>query len=254
MNIAIITGASSGLGREFVSYIAQCGVDEIWVNGRRKERLETLRHTAKTPVRVFAGDLGAAETIDAIGTALQDMKPSISYLIYAAGFGKIGAAGQIDAAALQAMIAVNCTAAVTMTELCLPYMTAGGRIAYISSAAAFQPIPYMTVYAGTKAFLYHYSRALAFELKPRRISVTAVCPYWIADTEFISIARKHEDKPYFKRFPFASSASFVAGTAWKDIQKRRTVSVPGWFAKLAHGGSKILPAKLIMTLSRLLFG
>lgn len=254
MNIAVVTGASSGLGREFISYLDQCGVDEIWVNGRRKERLEALQSNVKTPIRAFVGDIGENMTIEAIGQALQDAQPVVTYLIYAAGFGSIGAAGQGNVAALRQMIQVNDTSAVAMTEVCLPYMTGRSRIAYISSVAAFQPMPYMNVYAGTKAFLYHYSRALAAELKPRHISVTAVCPYWIADTEFIGIARKHEDKPYFKRFPFASSVSAVAKEAWHDIQKGKTVSVPGWFAKLDYIGTKLLPSAWIMVLVRKLFG
>lgn len=152
------------------------------------------------------------------------------------------------------MIGVNDTAAVTLTEVCLPYMTAGSRVAFVCSVAAFLPIPYLNVYAGTKAFLYRYGRALAVELAPRHISVTVVCPYWIRDTEFIAIARQSEDRPYFKRFPLASSADFVAKAAWDDIQRGKTVSTPGWAASLIRVGAKVLPAALVMKMSCLLFG
>lgn len=254
MNIAVVTGASSGLGRELITYIDSCGLDEIWVNGRRTERLKVLRQTVKTPVQIFAGDISDIVTIQNVSAALQETKATIEYFIYAAGCGKIGEAGTIPDKSLRQMIQANCTAAVALTEACLPYMAQDSRIAYICSVAAFQPIPYINVYAGTKAFLYHYSRALSVELKKRRISVTAVCPYWIKDTEFIDIARKDEEKLYFKRFPFASTVASVAKEAWQDIEKRKTVSAPGWFAKLNRLGTKLFPAKWIMHLSRMLFG
>ncbi len=253
MHIGVVTGASSGLGREMMKYLDRCGLDEIWVNSRRKERLESLRREIKTPLRIFAGDIGADETIRAMETALEQMRPVILYLVCSAGIGKIGAAGTISAADRQAMISVNCTAAVAVTELCLPYMTRGSRIAEICSAAAFQPIPYLAVYAATKAFLYRYARALREEAACRGISVTAVCPYWIEDTEFIALARKTEDKPYFRRFPLAVTKAFAAETAWKDVQKGRAVSTPGSAAAFIRMASKAVPAKAAMAVCRLLF-
>lgn len=252
--IAVITGASSGLGRELASCLDRCGVDEIWVNSRRAERLEALSRDVHTPVRIVAGDISDEATIAAFRTALETQAPVVSYYIYAAGFGKIGATGSISLSDLRQMIGVNDTAAVTLTEVCLPYMTAGSRVAFVCSVAAFLPIPYLNVYAGTKAFLYRYGRALAVELAPRCIGVTAVCPYWIRDTEFIAIARQSEDRPYFKRFPLASSAAFVAKAAWDDIQRGKTVSTPGWAASLIRVGAKVLPAALVMKISRILFG
>ena len=252
--IAIITGASSGLGRELAAYLDRSGVDEIWVNSRRAERLEALRQGIKTPMRIIAGDISGEEAIEAFQLVLREENPVIAYYVYAAGFGKIGATGSIPLSDLRQMIGVNDTAAVTLTEVCLPYMTAGSRVAFVCSVAAFLPIPYLNVYAGTKAFLYRYGRALAVELAPRCIGVTVVCPYWIRDTEFIAIARQSEDRPYFKRFPLASSAAFVAKTAWDDIQRGKAVSTPGWAASLIRVGAKVLPAALVMKISRILFG
>ena len=252
--IAIITGASSGLGRELADYLDRSGVDEIWVNSRRAERLEDLRRKARTPVRVIAGDISDEMTIGAFRSALEKENPVVAYYIYAAGFGKIGAAGSIPLSELRQMIGVNDTAAVTLTEVCLPYMAAGSRVAFICSVAAFLPIPYLNVYAGTKAFLYRYGRALSVELAPRRVGVTVVCPYWIRDTEFIAVARQGEDQPYFRRFPFASSTAFVAKTAWDDLQKGKVVSTPGWVASLIRVGAKVLPSALVMKMSRILFG
>ncbi|WP_276835855.1 SDR family NAD(P)-dependent oxidoreductase [Megasphaera stantonii] len=252
--IAIITGASSGLGWELADYLDRSGVDEIWVNSRRAERLEDLRRKARTPVRVIAGDISGEAAIDAFRSALEEASPVVACYIYAAGFGKIGAAGRIPLPDLRQMIGVNDMAAVMLTEVCLPYMAAGSRVAFVCSVAAFLPIPYLNVYAGTKAFLYRYGRALAVELAPRRIGVTVICPYWIKDTEFIAVARQSEDQPYFKRFPLASSTAFVAKAAWDDIQRGKAVSTPGWAASLIHIGAKVLPSALVMKMSRILFG
>ena len=80
----------------------------------------------------------------------------------------------------------------------------------ICSTAAFQPFQYLSIYAASKSFLYRYSRALRVELLSRRISVTAVCPYWIRDTEFIGTAQKTRNSTYVRRFPLASRQRNVA--------------------------------------------
>lgn len=102
------------------------------------------------------------------------------------------------------MIDLNCKAAVAMTQISLPFMKRGARVLQICSTAAFQPFPYLSVYAATKAFLYRYSRALRVELYGTGIRVTAVCPYWIKDTEFIGRAKKSSDSSYIHSFPLAS--------------------------------------------------
>lgn len=254
MDIAIVTGASSGLGRALTKHIDACGLDEIWVNSRRGNVLEMLRQEMKTGLRIFAGDISREETLAEIGRALNDERPVVKYFVYAAGFGKIGAPGRIPPTEIRGMAQVNAEAAVLLTELCLPYMARGSRIAEVCSVAAFQPIPYFNVYAATKAFLYHYARALRAEVAPAGITVTAVCPYWIKDTAFISRARGGEDRPYFQRFPFAVTTEFAANKAWKDIQAGKGVSTQGWFAALDRAAARFLPDKVVMAASRFLFG
>lgn len=98
------------------------------------------------------------------------------------------------------MIDLNCRAAVGVTQLCLPYLTRGSRVLELCSTAAFQPMPGLGVYAATKAFLQSYTKTLHYELLPRGIHVTAVCPYWVKDTEFIPLAQ--DGKPgQFRHFP-----------------------------------------------------
>lgn len=252
MKIAVVAGASSGLGREFVFLLDTAGMDEIWVTARRKERLLALQKQVQTQVRVFAGDICQNDTIQSIQSALQQEKPEVAYVIYAAGVGRIGATAEIPAADVRQMLRVNCEGAALMTSLCLPYMKKGSHIAEICSVAAFQPIPYLNVYAATKAFLYRYSLALAAELKPQGIAVTAVCPYWVKDTEFISIASKTNRSAHFCRYPFADTAKKTAKRAWRDIQKERMVSTPGWTAKWERLAAACIPAKLIMWFCRYL--
>lgn len=251
MNIAIITGASSGLGREFVYLTDHTDVDEIWVLARRRERLEALKKTVQTPIRVFAGDVVDAMTIDTVRQALQVEQPVVRLLIHAAGLGKFGGAGDILPDQIHQMIAVNCETTVILTELCLPFMDKGCHIAHIASVAAFQPIPYLNVYAATKAFVYRYCRALEMELKPRGIKVTVVCPYWVRDTEFIALAQKTSNSSYFNHFFLAGKERDVAASAFKDICRGRSVSTPGLMAKLDRIVAKCIPAGIMMRLVQL---
>ena len=205
MNIAIVTGASSGLGGCFVHLLdEQEKLDEIWVIARREQRLNALKSQVKTPLRVLPLDLSDKAAVRSLGELLSRENPSVRVLINAAGFGKIGRWDDISLDDTESMIDLNCRAAVAVTRVTLPFMSEGARIMQICSTAAFQPFPYLGIYAASKAFLYRYTRALRIELMPRRIKVTAVCPYWIKDTEFIAVARRTQDSSYIKHFPLAS--------------------------------------------------
>ena len=184
--IALITGASSGLGREFAFQIqGREAVDEIWAVARRKDRLRQLSEESKIPIRCLSLDLTEPESINMLATLLEEESPDVRLLINAAGFGKIGNYSEVSMQDSADMIDLNCRATVTVTMAVLPYMSEGARILQISSTSAFQPLPSLNVYAASKAFLMRYSRALRWELMGRKINVTAVCPYWIKDTEFI---------------------------------------------------------------------
>lgn len=116
----------------------------------------------------------------------------------------------------------------------------------ICSTAAFQPFPYLNVYAASKAFLYRYSRALRVELFSRRISVTAVCPYWIKDTEFIGRARSEKKKSEIRSFPFASRQKAVARRAMRDTRLGMAVSTPGFMCSIHRVIAKIVPSEIMM--------
>lgn len=249
MKIAIVTGASSGMGREFVKQIGYLyhSLDEIWVIARRKNRLEQLQEESRIPLRIFEGDLLKPPVYSALKTALREAEPDIRMLVNAAGFGKTGSVEEIlieDKNLQLKMIDLNCIALSRMTFFCLPYMTRGSRIVNLASAAAFCPQPLFTVYAATKSYVLSFSRALGEELKSRGILVTAVCPGPV-DTEFFEVSGKIEN--IWKKMVMAKAPEIVH-KALIDSRAGRTMSVYGIAMKGARVASKLIPHRLILHL------
>ena len=245
--IGVVTGASSGLGREYVRRIAagwKC--DEIWVIARRKERLEALAADCPVKVRVLAYDITDIASIKEIESLLKEEKPVVKIFVQAAGSGKIGSWSDLSIEEENTMIDLNCRAAVDMTKIIVPFMKQGSRIIEICSTAAFQPIPYLSVYAASKAFLYRYTRALRVELSDKGIIVTAVCPYWIKDTEFIAKAKQSENSSYIKSFPLATLQSTVVSKSLRDSRMGFAVSTPGLVCALDRIVGKLLPSDAMM--------
>ncbi len=242
MKIALITGASSGLGQEFIKHLGKEELDEIWAVARRLDRLEALRGISSFPVRPISLDLTKEESMQDLEQLLKEENPDIRLLINAAGFGKIGRYDEISRNDIDRMIDLNCKAAVDVTLLALPYMSKGSRILEICSTAAFQPFQFLNVYAASKSFLYRFSRALYIELMPRKISVTAVCPYWIKDTEFIPVAKETKNGAAIRHFPLSSKKKSVARLALHDSRLRLPVSTPGIMCALHRVAAKIIPS------------
>ena len=177
--IAVITGASSGMGRRFAETVREFGVfDEIWAIARRLDRLEELKETAPFPVRPIALDLTDPASFDTYASLLKEESAEVGLLVNASGYGKFDAVEKLSMEDDLGMIDLNCRALTAMTKLVLPYMHNGGRIIEIASVAAFQPIPYINVYGASKAFVLSFSRALNREVKKRGIQVLALCPFW----------------------------------------------------------------------------
>ena len=247
MNIAVVTGASSGLGREFVNQICKKEkLDSIWIIARREERLLEISKKHLGLMRTIPLDLTKSESFSSFKAILEKENPEIRILVNAAGFGKMGNYQQIYEQDNSDMIDLNCKALVSMTLLCLPYMTKGSRILEICSSSAFQPLPSLNIYASTKAFVLSYSRALRWELFNRGIHVTAVCPYWIKDTEFIPIAKDTENSDAIRHFPLASKSKNVASHALWCSKYNFPVSTPCIMATLQRIISKIIPRELII--------
>lgn len=246
MKIAIVTGASSGLGREFVRLMDQSfkSIDEIWVVARRKERLEELQEEVTIPLVPFELDLEEEDWIKSIESALKERQPRVKMLVNCAGFGKIGDWNEVPLEQEIGMVDVNCRALTAMTYLAIPYMAENSRIIQLASSAAFLPQPRFAVYAATKSYVLSFSRALNEELKGSGIVVTAVCPGPVR-TEFFDIAEKTGEVALYKKLVMADPKKVVR-KAFRDSLQRRSVSVYGGIMKGLYGVCKVVPHEWIL--------
>lgn len=247
MRIAIVTGASAGMGREFALQLPYFykKLDEIWVIARRRERLVSLAAEGIVPYRVFDGDLMGNGIYTDIGEALKKDRADVRMLVNCAGFGKMGTVETIafkEPHIQEDMIELNCKALTKMTTVCLPYMKAESRIVNVASAAAFCPQPSFAVYAATKAYVLSFSRALGAELREKDIYVTAVCPGPV-ETEFFQVAGelKHRWKD-----AVLASPSKVVHAALIAARKKKAVSVYGIPMKGANLAAKMLPHRAVI--------
>jgi short-subunit dehydrogenase len=246
MRIAIVTGASSGIGKEFVKQIAATEqVDEIWSIARRLDRLEQLKKNVSSKIRVLRLDLLQQESIRTLKELLEKEKPKIALLVNASGFGKYGSYLDLTDYEIDSMIDLNCKALIHITYACLPYMNAGSRILMMGSASAYQPLPYFNMYAATKVFVVHFSRALNAELKERGITVTSVCPGYVR-TEFFKVAKDTKNPDACNNFKPMYDPDEVVKKALSDSRKRKDMSVFGIRIKLMRLISKLLPHRLVM--------
>ena len=247
MNIAIVTGASSGMGREFVLQLSRyVQVDQIWVIARRESALESLKQEVSVPVRPIALDLCDNASFDTISRLLEEEKPNIKLLVNAAGFGKFGAYHKVSLEDERRMIDLNCTALVLMTRLCVPYMAPGSHILQLDSLSAFQPVPYITTYGAAKAFVLSYSRSMNRELKPKGIRCMAMNPGWVK-TEFFNHAFQTNDDSEVQYFNRLYEAKDCVATGLKDLYKsRKDYSVHGFPVKVQVAMVNLLPHRLVM--------
>ena len=242
MGIAVVTGASSGLGRAYAKrFDRKEGVDEIWLVARRRDRLEELAASLATPRRIIVADLSTDEGLETLREALAETEPDIHYLVNAAGFAKFGYYSTVAREDSDGMVNLNCRAVVDVTTMCLPYMQRGARILNVASCAGFVPLQGMSVYAATKAFVVSYSRSLRWELFPRGIVVTAVCPAWMK-TEFMEVGRRgHEDRPSVRHYPFAQKPETVAALSLVASRIGISTATCGIPALVVRFFGKLLP-------------
>lgn len=246
MKIAIITGASSGMGKEFVRQFSQyVTVDEVWVIARREQQLQQLQAICPVAVRPLPLDLCAQESFDTLAALLEKEQPDVKLLVNASGFGKFGRFEKIPLADELRMIDLNCKALVAMTRLVLPYMHAGSHILQLDSLSAFQPVPFITTYGATKSFVLSYSRAMNAELKGTGIRMMAMNPGWVK-TEFFNHALQTSvsDVQYFSRL---YEAADVVATGLKHLYKtKKDVSIHGLPVRNQVRLVKLLPHKIVM--------
>ena len=248
MKIAVITGASSGMGRELTIQISKKeSFDQIWVIARREGALLSLKDEVGENIRPVVLDLTKQESFDEYKALLRQEKPEVAFLANVAGFGKFGRFDQIPLQDCLDMIDLNCKALVAMTQLTLPYMKRGSRILQLDSLSAFQPVPYLNVYGSTKSFVLSYSRALNRELKTDGIRVMSVNPGWVK-TEFFERAEQTSNDAV-TYFNVMYEAKDIIKTAIHDLyHTKKDVSVHGLQIKLQVFAVKFLPHKLVMNI------
>ena len=179
-SIALVTGAAGGFGRELVKLLLQePGLDEIWCVARSKDKLDALRGELGEKIVPIPLDLTQRDSLTALQARLEGERPDLRFLVNNAGFDKFGPYDAVDVDTSLNMIDLNVSAVVALGLTAIPYMGRGSHILNVASQAAFFPLPYMDLYAATKVFVRHYTRALHVELKDKGITATAVCPGWM---------------------------------------------------------------------------
>lgn len=248
MVTAVITGASSGLGKEYINaIIAQYpSVDVFWLVARRKELLKEIaeEHPDKT-IAAISLDLSKEESLSIFEQLLKENNPEIKVLVNNAGFGKgvdffsSNCEQQLD------MVDLNCRALTGIMRLCLPYMLDDSLILNVSSIAAFTPCPRMSVYSATKSYVLTLSKALHDELSPRGIKVLAVCP-GAMETDFWNVAGLQEGKSrLIDKLPKISPQAVAVGSL-RAAKRGKLVYTKGLFYKFYHVLGKLLPHGFLM--------
>ena len=248
MKIAVVTGASSGMGKEFALQLSgYVKVDEIWVIARRTEALESLKAQIPVPVRPISLDLCKEESFAAYAKLLEEEKPDVKLLVNAAGFGKFG---DYDAISLEddlRMIDLNCKSLVAMTRLTLPYMQSGSHVLQLDSLSAFQPVPFIATYGATKSFVLSYSRAVNAELKPKGIRMMTMNPGWVK-TEFFNHALETNGEGRVKYYNKLWEAKDVVATGLRDLYKtKKDYSIHGLSVRNQVRLVKLLPHSMVMS-------
>jgi short-subunit dehydrogenase len=239
--VALVTGASAGLGVEFARQLSRRG-HRLALVARRKERLEELAKELGS-ARAVAIDLSKANSAAKVMADLEAAGEEVELLVNNAGFGLIGKFAQLEAKRQRQMIDLNVG---TLTDLCravAPQMTArkSGAILNVASTAAFQPGPKMAVYFATKAFVLSLSEALHEELKPHGIKVSCLCP-GPTRTEFGDVAGFGGNRLFDR---VAMTAEEVVATGLRGLDKNRAVVVAGWMNKIAAASTRFAPRPMV---------
>jgi short-subunit dehydrogenase len=257
MPLALITGASSGIGATFAAVLAERGHDLVLV-ARSKDKLDALAAQLNQAhghrVEVITLDLGEPGAAQRLMQTLKQRKLVVDLLINNAGFGSAGAFAKQDAGRDQQMVALNCAAVVDLAHAILPAMLerGSGGIINVASVAGFQPTPFMAVYGATKAFVLSFTESLWAEVQGKGVQITALCPGPV-DTPFFEATgspglRKTVPKPLMMQ------ARPVVETALAALAAGRPVAVPGLPSKLTVLVPRLLPRRAMSLLSARLLG
>ena len=251
MKTAIITGASSGLGIEFVKAVLENRkeIERIIVIARREDRLKSLKAEYGDIIYPLPLDLANSSSYDLLKETLAKQNSDVVLLINNAGFGKLDNFEDISVSDNAGMVRLNCEALTAVTGVCLPFMKSGSEIINTCSIASFAPNIRMATYSSTKAYVMSLSRALREELKSKGINVLACCPGPM-DTEFLPIANiKKGTSHTFDTLPRVNVAE-MAEKSLKASKKKKAVYTNKLFYKFYRLVAKILPCRLVMKMAK----
>ena len=245
MSLAVITGASSGIGRDLAWLCAREGFDTLLV-ARSAETLTTLSQeiTSTTGRRStpFPADLSDRSAPDRIAEKVRSNGEPVRVLINNAGYGDLAPFSEADWGKLSNLMDLNMQSAVRLTYLVLPGMAAsgGGRIMFVASTAAFQPAPYFATYAAAKSFILRFGQALSHEVRKDGISVTVLCP---GSTRTGFHAATGTGNAIIDRY-FSMESYPVAVAGFNGMMRGKPVVVPGVFNRINWLGVRFLPGRL----------
>ena len=241
MKTALITGGSSGIGFELAKLFIKDSYSVILI-ANDEQKLAKAAEKLKGDVQVFAVDLSWPQAAKEVH---ERYKGKIDVLVNNAGFGTCGAFEKTSLAQEEDMITVNITAVVQLTKYFLPTLhKRKGRILNVSSTAAYQPGPYMTVYYATKAFVSSFSEALRYELRESGVSVTTLSP-GATKTGFAKRAKVNKSR----LFAQTRSAAEVATAGYKGLMRGKRVVIPGSKNKLLSIVAGLVPRTLATTVA-----
>jgi len=251
--VALITGASSGIGAEFARQLAAEKMDLVLV-ARRADRLAELggaiEKSAGVRCHVIAKDLSRGEAPAEVFQETERLGLAVDWLVNNAGFGTNGEFASLPLAREIEEIQLNVIALVALSRLYLPGMLGRGRgqIVNLGSVGSFVPTPYMATYSATKAFILSFSEALATELSRKGVRVLALCP-GATKTEFQEVAGVSESVP---EFTYMTSAAVVRQAITAAKAGKRTL-VPGWMNKVMIGSTRFTPRSVLAQMAGSMF-
>jgi len=247
---ALVTGASAGLGAEFARQLAP-HVHSLILVARRLDRLESLRDDLQAQYRqltvhVYGADLASEEQRVTLANWLKEQNLKVDFLVNNAGLGDQGPFESSEWSRVKAMLDVNIGALTHFSHLLVPSMTLNGRAAIlnVSSVAGFFPLPGMAVYSATKAYVTSLSEALAMELRPKGITVTALCPGPVP-TEFFHVASRGDGGSYdahYNTMPaFVATPAEAVRAGLEAVARDRVRVIPNPLLCLAVGAALLVP-------------
>jgi uncharacterized protein len=245
----LITGASNGIGLELANIFAGKNYNLVLV-ARSADKLLAFEKAHQNVVSI-AQDLSLPNAAQDLYNTLQSKKISIDILINNAGFGDFGMFAESNWQKQEQMINLNITCLTQLTHLCLPNMIANksGKILNVASTAAFQPGPLMSVYYATKAYVLHFSEAIANELEDTGVTVTVLCP-GATESGFQNLANMHDSKLVKgKKLP---TSKVVAEYGFKSLMAGKRVAIHGTLNYILANSNRLTPRNMVVKIVRMM--